>query len=146
MRQHPELKTVRVIVFSNSFLSDLVNQVASMGVEAALVKAAVTPMRLIEVINETLGNPGHHQSSAGAANFPVPAPAKIEPEPPATASDPPPPVPNGLESVLRKPDDSEFVARMRQQFLDHAPVFFGNCGSSAGNFSKPPNRSARPAA
>jgi CheY-like chemotaxis protein len=142
MRQHPDLKSVRVIVFSNSFLSDLVSQVASMGVEAALVKAAVTPMRLIEVINETLGNPGPHQSAAGTANFPVPAPApapaKIDPtppaEPPAPVSAPPPPVPKGLESVLRQPDDSEFDARMRQQFLDHAPGVFQELRQLCGEF------------
>src|ERR1017187_7263069 len=57
MRQHPALKNVRVIVFSNSFLSDLVEQVAKIGVEEALVKSSVTPVQLMGIINQTLENP-----------------------------------------------------------------------------------------
>src|SRR5882757_3917257 len=47
MREHEELKSVRVVVFSNSFLSNLAEQAVAMRVEKALIKAAVTPARLI---------------------------------------------------------------------------------------------------
>ncbi len=59
VRHHPQLKSMRVVVFSNSFLSNLVEQVSSLGVEEALVKASVTPARLVEVVNRVLAGPGH---------------------------------------------------------------------------------------
>ena len=57
MRGQPALKDTRIIVFSNSFLSNLVEQVAHIGVAEALVKASVTPTQLVGIINKTLANP-----------------------------------------------------------------------------------------
>ena len=57
MRGQPALKDTRIIVFSNSFLSNLIEQVAHIGVEEALVKAAITPAQLVGIINHTLENP-----------------------------------------------------------------------------------------
>jgi CheY-like chemotaxis protein len=54
MRQHPALKTTRVVVFSNLFLNTMVEQAANLGIEEALVKAAVTPARLSEVVHKIL--------------------------------------------------------------------------------------------
>jgi CheY-like chemotaxis protein len=66
MRQQPALKSVRIIVFSNSFLSNLIEQVASIGVEEALVKASVTPAQLVGVINRILTAPPRTFLSAEA--------------------------------------------------------------------------------
>lgn len=53
----PELKSTRVVVFSNSFLSSLTEQVAAAKVERALVKSTVTPAQLVSVVNEVLEIP-----------------------------------------------------------------------------------------
>ena len=57
IRQHADLRFTRVIVFSNSFLSDLVEQISRLAVERTLVKAAVNPTRLAEVIHQIPSEP-----------------------------------------------------------------------------------------
>ena len=57
MRGQEGLKHTRIIVFSNSFLSNLIEQVAAIGVEEALVKASVTPNQLVEIVGKTLERP-----------------------------------------------------------------------------------------
>ncbi len=122
IREHPDLKTVRVIVFSNSFLSHLVEQVASLGVEATLVKAAVTPAQLIDAINTALGNPEHAPTPAEQRAAPAPATAKTKSAPP-TGSGPPPVAPEA-EPPVPKESDSHFVARIGQEFLERVPTVF----------------------
>jgi CheY-like chemotaxis protein len=142
IRSHPDLKSTHVIVFSNSFLSNLVEQVASLGVDVALVKSAITPARLAREIRNIVEGPPYdalpHWQAYGisgqtaksaqpgpppAKSTPAPAPAgqapapKSEPSASAAPSAPEPPA-HGRES------DSDFLTRMNQQFLDRTPGIF----------------------
>jgi CheY-like chemotaxis protein len=120
MRQHAELKFTRVIVFSNSFLSDLVEQISSMAVERTLVKAAVNPARLVEVINQVLAAPSQAGEAPQAFSLPAPDPGKFEA--PADVAAKPVVVANEPEAAQKKQPDPEFLTRMERQFLDRAPV------------------------
>ncbi len=132
MRKHPELKNIPVIVFSNSFLTDLVEQVAELGVEAALVKAAMTPAGLVQAINCVLeGNiasapqearfPAMEKRSGGQAAPSAPAPAQplATPEPtPATPADQPPAPAPADETA----NDPKFQEQMSGQLTESVPV------------------------
>ena len=122
IRTRPDLQNVRVVVFSNSFLSNLVDQVATLKVEATLVKAAVTPMQLIETINSVLENPALSSSGAEPPAAPVPAAQKIIP-PALVTQNPPPAVPEATPPVPKE-TDAHFVARIGQEFLQHVPAVF----------------------
>ena len=126
MRGQPGLKETRIIVFSNSFLSNLIEQVAHIGVEEALVKASVTPTQLVGIINKTLANPAHpfltaetiaaHLAGGGQA---APAPARpVAPEPKPAA---PPVLPNPVP-VESSAAPSDFEARARKEFQDQSPA------------------------
>ena len=128
IRQQPALKDVRIIVFSNSFLSNLIEQVASIGVEEALVKASVTPTQLVGVINKTLENPPRrflsaevlaaHLSCGGeGAATPVPA----VPPAPTPAIAPPPVIQDSIPAPAPTP-----VALAPKEFQDRSPAIFAS--------------------
>ncbi len=120
MRQQPALKDTRIIVFSNSFLSNLVEQVASIGVQEALVKASVTPTQLVGIVNKTLDNPPHillsanslaaHLAGSKSADAPIrPAPQAPAPAPAAKATRP----------AVELPISS---SRAHQEFSEQSPA------------------------
>lgn len=114
MRQRADFKDTRVIVFSNSFLSNLVEQVATIGVEEALVKAAVTPARLVQVINRLFAKaPTHLTNEALATRL---AGANAESKPP------------------EKENDSELSARVQREFIERAPVIARSVRSICEDF------------
>jgi CheY-like chemotaxis protein len=122
LRQSPDLKDIRIVVFSNSFLSSLVEEVAQIGVEEALVKAAVTPARLVEVIRRILASAaGTFLSPKGlAARLADPgrsAPAEAAGAKPVSETSPPAAV---------SEDDPIFRVRVQKEFLERAPVIFKN--------------------
>ena len=128
MRGQPALKDTRIIVFSNSFLSNLIEQVARIGVEEALVKSSVTPAQLVNIVNQTLAGPAHiltaeelaahlHESAPAASITltakPAPAPQPALPNPlPAPAPRRAPP----------NPPPSEFDPRAQSEFADQSPA------------------------
>ena len=122
IRERQDLKTVRVIVFSNSFLSNLVEQVSMLRVEAALVKAAVTPTQLIDTINTVLENPEPAPAPTKQTAAPAPATAKTTSTPPAGSG--PAPVGPTAEPPAQAESDSHFVARIGQEFLERVPAVF----------------------
>ena len=133
MRQQPALKNTRIIVFSNSFLSNLIEQVAHIGVEEALVKASVTPAQLVNIVHKTLDNPAHVLSAeelaahlygtAAAASITLtakPTPAAPEPAPQSSA-----PVPAPVPAApITPPADSD--ARVQKEFAGQSPAILSS--------------------
>ena len=99
MRQRPELKSVPVVVFSNSFLTSLTEQVATAKVEMTLVKAAVTPKKLVEAIRQVLVAP--ISPPAGA---------------PATT-----PAEEAHAATEAKDHETDFQVRMQKDFFERLP-------------------------
>jgi len=101
IRERPELKSTRVIVFSNSFLSELVEKVEAAGVDGTLVKSSVTPAQLIHRIRELLDSP------APAAEAPVaPAAGPAAPAKPAVARE----------------SEAQFQQRVQKEFVERTPT------------------------
>src|SRR5579871_499061 len=111
IRQHPDLRHTRVIVFSNSFLANIVESVGDSGVEETLPKSTATPSRLIELIHKVLTNPA-----------PASAPQPVNH---ATHSPSPKPVPQLIKlpesAVERKQNDEQFKSRVQDEFSRHLP-------------------------
>lgn len=164
IRQSPELKNTRIIVFSNSFLSNLIEQVAAIGVEEALVKAAVTPARLVEVINNTLTNAPRaflsaeamtHQLSSHAAVLPPVNPKLAAPPPPPDrGSTSPVPAKNGptrlasppasAPASLEKSARSDSDTASEKQFLEHAPQIMSSVRQICREFLEAENSTVEP--
>ncbi len=124
MRRHPELKSTRVIVFTNSFLSHLVDQIAEMGVELTLVKASATPAQLITEIEKVLVAPiraeavAKARAGSNAATAPAATTGGTSSPKPGAAPAPAPETKRGM------PADSEFGKRMAGQFHESVPAIF----------------------
>ena len=136
MRGRPELRSIRVVVFSNSFLSSLTEQVAAAKVERALVKSAVTPAQLVGVVNEVLETPGSTpiELSPGAALFGDSAKAKSGAAMPASAAGSPP----SMESEV------EFRERVRREFFGRIPVIIKSVRQVCREFIESADVSAQP--
>jgi DNA-binding response OmpR family regulator len=126
IRQHPELKSIGVIVFSNAFLPKLWEQVGNLGVDEMLLKSAVTPSQLIESISKTL------RRIAGAVSAP-PVPS-VAPEPA--------PGRGGLGPAQAKPKSAgpsettpEFQKRMRREFFGQIPSIIKKIQSAGAEFA-----------
>ena len=134
IRQDPNLKETRVVVFSNEFLNKLGEEAAQCGVDDVLSKPAATPQLLIEMINKVL------QRAPAAKNVvvpPIPIPQVAAPPPPApkrprdpdTAPPPglpapPPPPASSFEPPRESGQTSPalFFRRMQQDFFERIPV------------------------
>jgi DNA-binding response OmpR family regulator len=106
IRSSPASQTLPVLVLSNAYLSNLVQEAWKAGANNCLIKASCTPKQLIEVVHKTLGEapaaapaapsePGQTPSSAAPATA-----ALAAPHPPSPAE-----------------DDTAFQAELRQTFL-----------------------------
>ena len=134
IRGHPDLKSTRVIVFSNSFLSRLVDQIAALGFEKAVAKSAVTPATLIDLINEILAAPGGASAGKiaeviGARPVVIPDTAPVSPPPPKTAVSPD----TERESSLR-PD---------RRIFERSPALFKDLRQLCREFLEAPDETAQ---
>ena len=99
VRAEPEFETLPIIVFSNTYLANLVQEAWKAGATKCLSKACCSPRQLVEVVRSTLTNNGDTtRQTASAASAPAPA----------TTS--------GAEP------DAQFPAGLRKPFLQSAPA------------------------
>ncbi len=117
IRQKPELQSIRVVVFSNSFLSNLTEQVAASNVERALIKSAVTPAGLIDVVRDVLNEPPTVKSSVQPVST---AERDREKAPEGTVADQITIAP--VKTVPKTETDAEFQTRVRRDFFDKIPA------------------------
>ena len=112
IRSEPDFQKLPVIVFSNTYLSNMVQEAWKAGATKCLSKANCTPKQLIEVLRSTFPNNG-----AGA---PEPAPL-VEASTPAQKPSPsaaPAPAAHPLSS---SDPDAEFQADLRNSFIESLP-------------------------
>ncbi len=115
LRTRPEFQQLPIIVFSNTYLTNMVQEAWKAGATKCLSKANCTPKHVIEVVRTTLGVNGLPGSLTTA---PVTTPATL-----TTAE-----LPGSISSVLAPGDripaadsDSEFQADLRKSFIDALP-------------------------
>lgn len=70
IRSHPELNATPVIVFSNSYLTNLVETAWRAGADECLMKATTMPQQLLDAVNKVMSRPGRRRTVS-----PVPVPA-----------------------------------------------------------------------
>ncbi len=87
IRSQPATKDVPVVVFTNSYLGNMVQQAWQAGANKCLTKAICTPKQLLEVVRTTLAETGKDSAAAPGAALAKPAKdeaAKFEKEISAT--------------------------------------------------------------
>ena len=119
IRSDPNLKTLPVVVMSNSYMNQMAAEAAALGVEKALLKVSCSPSILLGTINEVLAGKSGSEDSSQLLAAPKPSPPAA-PTPARIASpalETPAPAP-----VEAKPDAAEFQASARRGFLQNAPA------------------------
>jgi len=116
MRSEPDLEKIPVIVFSNTYISDMVQDAWKAGATKCLSKANCTPKQVIELIRSLSNGSGPKAPSsppsptaAGKAQ-PVAAPSRSASAPAA------PPPPKSSQS------DADFQAELRKSFNESFPA------------------------
>ena len=116
IRSTPELKTLPVVVLSNSYMNQLAAEAAALGVQKTLLKVRCSPAVLFQIINDIL---------AGRTSTEVPSHLLAVPEQLPTA----PSVsailcPGGLQPSVPSAAQAatEFYTKARCSFLQSAPV------------------------
>src|SRR5437867_9826080 len=54
IRAHPDLKSLPVVVFSNSYMTNLVENAWRAGADQCLMKASTTPAQLFDVVSKAI--------------------------------------------------------------------------------------------
>ena len=110
IRSEPDFQKLPVIVFSNTYLTNMVQEAWKAGATKCLSKANCSPKQLIEVLRGAL-------SQNGAA-APVSAPPVEAPDANPSLSPPPTPPAAGPTSD----PDEEFQSDLRKSFIDSLPA------------------------
>jgi CheY-like chemotaxis protein len=87
IRSHPELNHLPVVVFSNSYMTNLVENAWRAGADQCLMKASTTPAQLFDAVNKAIQKAAARKSAAPASNSQV-----VPPIPPVRPLVPPGPV------------------------------------------------------
>lgn len=125
VRANPEFARLPIIVFSNAYMSTVIEAAWKAGATTVLTKSNTSPKQLTETIAE-------HLAQAEAAPTPTPAPAA--PAPPAPA-----PAPAASQ-------EDAFQAEQRRQFLASIPQFNQGIRDLHQVFLKTEDRTAKAAA
>lgn len=100
IRNEPEFAKTPIIVFSNTYLTNLIQDAWRAGANKCLSKSSCTPKDFIEVVRHTIGGSGAMpQANPSAADLPQGKPANL-------AAD----------------DDAEFQADLRKTFIESLPA------------------------
>jgi DNA-binding response OmpR family regulator len=111
LRSEPDFQKLPVIVFSNTYLTNMVQEAWKAGATKCLSKANCTPKQLIDVLRGALSQNG--------ANPPAPAPPVEAPA--GQPALPPPPTPAADRSASSD-TDAEFQADLRRSFIEGLPA------------------------
>jgi DNA-binding response OmpR family regulator len=113
LRAESDFAKLPVIVFSNTYLTNLVQEAWKAGATKCLSKANCTPKQVIEVVRAALAPNGTTPAAAPAPKPDAPAP-KVPPPPPAASAAP------------DADPDAEFQADLRKSFVQDLPATIAN--------------------
>ena len=94
---------VPIIVFSNTYLTNMIQEAWKAGANKCLSKTNCTPKDLLDIVRQTIGGSGA-----------VPPPPAAPPAPPAAAAAPP--------AFSNIEGDTKFLTELRQAFIDNEPA------------------------
>lgn len=139
LRAQPEFEKLPIVVFSNTYLSNMVKEAWKAGATKCLSKANSTPKQVIECIRSALSlEAPAAEATAAASGAPAPAPA---PSPAAAAAGAADPIqefgkvfPSALaalrtqyQTLVRTPDPAE-RSRLLQEMFDKMHALTGGAG------------------
>ena len=124
VRALPEFQRLPIIVFSNAYMTSVIDSAWKAGATTVLTKSNTSPKKLTETIHELL-------AQADGAPPSVPPPAALIPAPALAA---PAPAPS---------DDDAFQAEQRRQFLGSLPQFSQAVRDLHQTFLKTDERAAK---
>ena len=106
IRSEPEFEQLPVIVFSNTYLTQMVQEAWKAGATKCLSKSNCTPKQVIDVVRSTLPSNGTlHETQA--------SPGQGRPQPAASAR------------IVPSEADAEFQADLRKSFIEGLPQTLG---------------------
>jgi CheY-like chemotaxis protein len=105
IRSHPDVKHLPVVVFSNSFMTNLVEAAWRAGADQCLMKASTTPTQLFAAIDKAMAKSALRKAASSAIDPAVPTVNPlIRPAPPPAAAMAPPAPPRVPASPVPKPN------------------------------------------
>ena len=128
VRAIPEFQRLPIIVFSNAYMTSVIDAAWNAGATAVLTKSNTSPKKLTETIHEFL-----------AISETAPAAA-------SSAAKPPAPVPAPIPTSPTAHEDDEFQVEHRKQFLASLPQFSQSIRDLHQTFLKTEDRTAKVAA
>jgi len=111
IRSEPDFEKLPLIVFSNTYLTNLVQDAWAAGATKCLSKSNCTPKQVIDLVRTTLSN--GTSADSPTPDGPPPAPPAHAPSP--TPAKPPP----------AKDADAEFQTELRKSFVESLPLTLG---------------------
>lgn len=122
LRSQPEFQALPILVFSNTYLANMVQEAWKAGATKCLSKASCSPKQVIEAMKNMLAN-GHTPAATSAspqADAPK-APAAPAAANPAPVPPPPQPAREPSATLTSKDADAEFQAELRSSFIEGLP-------------------------
>ena len=140
IRKEANLKTLPVLVLSNSYMNQLAAEATALGVQKALLKIRCSPSVLLGIIKEILAGKASSEDESHLLAVPERTPAA--PPPPARAGSisRPPAAPAPTETQAAAAD---FQAKARRSFLQNAPTTCAAMRSLCQAFATSPNDTDR---
>jgi len=134
IRSEPEFESLPVIVFSNTYLTHLVQEAWKAGATKCLSKSNCTPKQVIDILRSTLGTNGDGKALVPAQPSPAHRPGNL-------SSAPIPPVPGAPPPS--SDTDAEFQAELRKSFIESLPATLGTLRGLLQGMVKADNEIAR---
>jgi len=133
MASKPSLANVCVVVLTNSFMSDQARSVAPFKISRAINKGDSTPTKMLELVNQLLG-----ESDAGSAPPSAVAATAAAPPAPRVSLVPPAPV-----ATVANHDTSHVNNEAHKHFLDTAAKTYADLRAVSWEFALDPSASSR---
>lgn len=124
VRAMPEFQRLPIVVFSNAYMTSVIDAAWKAGATTVLTKANTSPKKLTETIHELLAKSEIPEPGAAVVAAPEPAPA---PKPAAPSA----------------PEDDAFQVEQRRQFLASIPQFNQSIRDLHQAFLKTEDRTAK---
>ncbi len=136
IRSEPALKTLPVVVLSNSYMNQLAGEAVALGVQKALLKVRCSPSVLLGIIHDLLA--GRSSSEDASHLLAVPGRSTPAPPPPPPPASPPTPGPEPVRAA-----NTDFQAKARRNFLQESTVTCATLRSLCQAFTTAPNAAQR---
>ena len=151
IRAQSEFKSLPVIVFSNTYLTNMVQQAWKAGATKCLSKASCSPKHLLDVVRSTLGGgpePVNGSHRASGSHGPTGGPAAVDPGAPGVPHPAAPPSAHAAAGPVTRephphPASGQSAAAFRKTFLEGFPAALASLRASLQSLIKTTDEQAR---